>query len=69
MIRFALLLSACALLGACAHVEPWQRGHLARDEMAFDPDPQATALWGLTYASKEAASGGAGIGGGGCGCN
>lgn len=60
---------ACLLLGACATVEPWERGDLARDEMAFEPDAQAREIQALTYTSKEAAAGGAGIGGGGCGCN
>lgn len=64
MIRIALLLAACALLGACAHVEPWQRGHLARAEMAFDPDPGPLAL-----GADLRQQGGGRIGGGGCGCN
>lgn len=68
-MKATFLVLACALLGACASVEPWERDRLAREEMAFEPDPQAQAIRDLTYASKEAASGGAGVGGGGCGCN
>lgn len=68
-MRLVVVLLACVLLGACASVKPWERGRLALNEMAFDPDPQASAIHELTYASKEGASGGAGIGGGGCGCN
>ncbi|HWU68891.1 MAG TPA: DUF4266 domain-containing protein [Stenotrophobium sp.] len=58
------------LLGGCMKsVKPWQRGDLARPEMAFDADPQASAQQDHTYVSKEAASGGPTLGGGGCGCN
>ncbi|MGH8506519.1 MAG: DUF4266 domain-containing protein [Stenotrophobium sp.] len=66
---------ACAvmillLLGGCVQsVKPWQRGDLARPEMAFDADAQASAQQDHTYVSKEAASGGPTLGGGGCGCN
>jgi Domain of unknown function (DUF4266) len=37
--------------------------------MAFDSDPLDTRFMDHTYFSKEGASGGAGVGGGGCGCN
>jgi hypothetical protein len=57
------------LLGACADVKPWQKGQLARPEMAFDGDPLAARLAQHIYFSKENASGGYGVGGGGCGCN
>ncbi|MGH8539892.1 MAG: DUF4266 domain-containing protein [Stenotrophobium sp.] len=61
----AVLLSGCA----ASQVKPWQRGDLARPEMAFDADSQAAAQREHTYESKEAASGGPSLGGGGCGCN
>ena len=57
------------LLAACADVKPWQKGDLARPEMAFDGDPLAARLAQHIYFSKENASGGYGVGGGGCGCN
>jgi hypothetical protein len=65
----ALLL--LGLLSACGSFEPkpWQRGDLARPEMAWDPDPVDAAIRAHTYDSKEAASGRAGVGGGGCGCS
>jgi hypothetical protein len=56
------------LLAGCASVAPWQRGYLARPDMGLDPNAPARAL-DKTYASKEAASGGGAVGGGGCGCN
>ena len=66
----ALLLAVAALLAAgCVNVAPYQRGYLARDEMALDPDPGASRALEKTYSAKEAASGGASVGGGGCGCN
>ena len=63
--------AACALmLAACATpVQPWEKGDLARPAMSFEGDRLDAAFVEHTYASKEAASGGAGVGGGGCGCN
>ncbi|MEF7615103.1 DUF4266 domain-containing protein [Aquincola sp. MAHUQ-54] len=60
----ALLLSACA--GPVP--APWQRGDLARPEMAWEPDPLGSAARGQAYRSKEAATGGGTAAGGGCGC-
>jgi hypothetical protein len=57
-----------ALCG-CAPVAPYQRGYLARDDMALDASPGTMKALEKTFASKEAASGGASVGGGGCGCN
>lgn len=68
-----ILLSICCLvLSACGviqHVEPWEKGILARPEMTFDGDKLDSAFTEHTYFSKEGSSGGAGVGGGGCGCN
>lgn len=66
----ALLLAATALSGcASVGVKPWQRDVLARPDMALDADRVAMAYDEHIYFSKEAASGGRGFGGGGCGCN
>lgn len=62
-----LVLALCACAGTAP--KAWERGHLAQPEMAWDPDPATASQREHTYASKEAASGGATIGGGGCGCN
>lgn len=61
----------CSTLVGCATepVEAWQRGYLARPEMAWDPDPLSSGLRAQIYYSKEASKGGATVGGGGCGCN
>lgn len=60
---------ATAVLAACADVKPWQKGELAKPQMAFDPDPLQSRYQQHIYFSKENASGGYGVGGGGCGCN
>ena len=66
----ALLAGAVTFgLGACASVQPWERGTLARPEMQLDSNPLQTGLYDQVYDSKEAASGGAGTAGAGCGCN
>jgi hypothetical protein len=62
------LLGALSILGGCANVAPSQRGTLARPDMQWGFDRAAEAINGHTYASKEAASGGKAVGGGGCGC-
>jgi Domain of unknown function (DUF4266) len=58
-----------ASLGACAPVQPWERGHLAQPIMALSADPLRDAMDEHVYDSKEASSGGIGAAGGGCGCN
>lgn len=60
-----LLCSACSSLG----VQPWERNILAKDEMALDDEAITLGLDDHIYFSKEAASGGRGFAGGGCGCN
>ena len=57
------------LVGACAPVQPWERGRLAQPRMALDEDPMLASISAHIYDSKEASSGGNGPAGGGCGCN
>ena len=61
----ALLASACGVVG----VKPWERDLLARPAMALDAAPVDSGIDDHIYFSKEAANGGRGFGGGGCGCN
>lgn len=70
-VRWGVLAIGVILLSGCSAMEPkaWQRGDLAQPEMAWDPDPLDAAMRQHTYDSKEAASGSATVGGGGCGCN
>ncbi len=58
------------LLGAgCQHVSPWERGALADPVMRADANPLGNMMAEHMWFSREAATGGRGIGGGGCGCN
>jgi hypothetical protein len=62
---------AAACLAGCSglpSVAPWQKGELARPEMRFDTTLESR-MTEQVYGSREAASGGTGVGGGGCGCN
>jgi hypothetical protein len=68
-IRLLAALALALLLAACAPVQPWERGRLAQPHMALEPDGLLAAMDEHVYSSKEAASGGAGAAGGGCGCN
>lgn len=59
-------------LGGCTSlppVQPWEKGVLARPAMTFEYEPVDAMYAEHIYSSKEAASGGTGVGGGGCGCN
>ena len=69
----AAMLAGLALLGSgCSSFQPpqpWEKGTLARKDMTFETDPLDQRYVQHIYFSKEAASGGYGVGGGGCGCN
>lgn len=67
--RTRLLLVFCLpWLVACAQVQPWERGNLAKPQMAIDPQPMQSTLSSHVHNSREGTvSGGAGEGGG-CGC-
>ena len=67
LLASLIALSICAT--ACTTVAPYQRGYLARDDMALEGNPGFAKAIEKTFAAKEAASGGASVGGGGCGCN
>jgi hypothetical protein len=70
MSKWSLVSVVCVLLlTSCETVKPWQRGNLARPEMALSTDGLAQKTQDHIYHSKEgSASVGAGSGGG-CGCN
>lgn len=71
IVRLAAGLAAGATLAACATapVQPWERAHLARWDMRWDPDRTQAAMAQHTYFSKEGSNGVIGAAGGGCGCN
>jgi hypothetical protein len=65
---------AAGLMGGCAshdlvRVKPWQRATLADYTMRPDRDPLDGTFSEHVYFAREAASGGKGVGGTGCGCN
>jgi len=67
--KMIMILPLFLALSACSPVKPWQRDSLALPQMSFDTDPMESGLRLHTSFSKEAASGGYGGSGGGCGCN
>lgn len=67
-----LLLNACSTISditVSEKVKPWERNILAQERMQIPPDAMHEFTDEHIYFSKEAASGGNGVGGGGCGCN
>jgi len=62
-------LPAGALFQGCTTVQPWERGNLADYTMRADRDQLNISMTEHIYFSREASSGGRGVGGGGCGCN
>jgi hypothetical protein len=73
-ILLLLAVAAAAAVSGCAsatavRVKPWQREYLADSIMDPNRDPLGTAMMEHVYFSREAASGGRGVGGAGCGCN
>ena len=64
-----MALITLGVLTGCSQVQPWERGYLAKQEMAWDSDPMERALNDHIFFSKEASSGGNIAAGGGCGCN
>jgi uncharacterized protein DUF4266 len=74
LVLLAAALAAALLGGGCSsasavRVRPWEREALADDTMNPDRDALGSAMSEHVYFSREAASGGRGVGGSGCGCN
>lgn len=69
--RIAALLASALALAGCAYAppKPWEKGELAKPAMTFDGSRLEMRYQEHVYQSKEAATGGYGVGGGGCGCN
>ena len=69
--HLALLAAILCLATGCATrapVQAWEKGNLAKPDMLVQGDPLETGFDEHIYGSREAASGGAAVGGGGCGC-
>lgn len=64
----SILVVSIGLTG-CVNVAPWERGNLAKPQMALDPHPLQSEIQSHNYSSREAApSHKSSTGGGGCGC-
>ena len=68
-ICLSFLLVAMLISTGCSSVKPWEKGYLADYTMKTDRDVLDVVFTEHMWFSREAASGGASIGGGGCGCN
>jgi hypothetical protein len=65
-------LIASLALGGCSLIsgpQAWEKGNLAKPQMSMGGDALEQRYQQHIHTSKEAASGGYGVGGGGCGCN
>ena len=65
-IIFVITATACSSMDT---VQPWDKDLLAKNSMQLVPDYFDNFYDEHIYFSKEASSGGQGVGGGGCGCN
>lgn len=64
-----ILLLASLSLGGCMQVAPWERGILAKPQMAINPNPLQSEIRAHNLSSREAAASiNSSGGGGGCGC-
>lgn len=68
-MRHVLRLFLFAACTGCTAVQPWEKGNMALPEMGFDASPLESRYADHIHTSREGASGGSGVGGGGCGCN
>ncbi len=69
-MKVFLFCVALSTLAGCAlpEVKAWERGHLAKQEMAWEPDVMGANLRRHIYSAKEGATGDISASGGGCGC-
>jgi len=67
--RSGLALVLGLVCAGCSTVKPAQRSVLADPIMQFEGDPQASAQLRHAIDNREGSYGGAGVAGGGCGCN
>ena len=73
MLRRLFIVSLACLVSACGSIKPWvkpyERQNIADEIMSFERDPVADSYLHHVYDAREAARGGDGASGGGCGCN
>lgn len=72
------IIIACLSISACStvqnistseNVKPWEKDVLAQKSMQIPHDDMFSYSDDHIFFSKEASTGGNGVGGGGCGCN
>jgi len=69
VILILSMLGGSLFTGCATTVQPWERGYLADYTMRADRDVLYVNMNEHIYFSREASTGGRGVGGGGCGCN
>lgn len=69
MKRIAVVCFFLFAAAGCVRVKPYERELLAKPTMTFQPDPHEDVLDNHMLEAREAAAGGYGSAGGGCGCN
>ena len=72
IISLVVSLSGCGTIRNITvkeDVKPWQKDILAQRSMQFPSDKMQAYADDHIFFSKEASTGGSGVGGGGCGCN
>lgn len=68
--KLLVLMSAFVLSGCVANVQPWEKETLSKKTMQESAGNSLVKKYEEhIYFSKEAARGGSGVSGGGCGCN
>ncbi len=73
IFRRLLLLALLFSIAACSPIKPWVKPYeqqkIADEIMSFERNPIADSYLHHVFDAREAARGGDGASGGGCGCN
>jgi len=73
ILRRLLCIALLLCIAACTPIKPWvkpyERQKIADEIMSFGRDPIADSYLHHVFDAREAARGGDGASGGGCGCN
>ncbi|MDR7088253.1 MULTISPECIES: DUF4266 domain-containing protein [Cellvibrio] len=73
ILRRLLFIVLLFSIAACSPIKPWvkpyERQKIADEIMSFERNPIADSYLHHVYDAREAARGGDGASGGGCGCN
>lgn len=69
LLSLLFLAGAALVFSGCQTTQPWEKGLLADYTMRADRDVMHDTMSEHIYFSREASSGGRGVGASGCGCN